>query len=510
MIKQQKMKSLKYYLMIMSATLGFWSCSDDNDPAVDNGSNVAISLSSDTIQVAKEGGSVAVTVTSDGDWRLAGTCEWAHPSATEGKSGEEVTFTVDENTTGEKLSATFKFFTGSTVVPLLIESNPDYTLSLLSEDLIEIAEEGGKATVNVQTNIADLSIVSSEGWVVLARQNDFKGERIIQLTVNENDTYLPRSSSVTVSSPLTEEVLNITINQSPTEKFEVTQENMENNTIVYDDYSARSVEFKVLTNLEFTAEVAEGNDWIEGPQISEPVVGDDGLSAYTVTYDLSAAQQLRAGTINFVANEFEYAISIVQKSSSDKLIDIPDAALASALEDNGWIVKFGNQYSILEDGLNATALEYDDYYNRITDLTGIENFPNLEKVSISVSGSLKKIDISGLHKVKELGLHYGTNLSLFNLGDNPITTFSLSSVISYGYTFAESLTFISEKMEELDLYLYSSPFFSYTKVIDVSECPSLKKLNAVGCSNALEKIILKQGQEIPELLKDDSVTIEYK
>ena len=504
------MKSLKYYLMIMSATLGFWSCSDDNDPAMDNGSNVAISLSSDTIQVAKEGGSVAVTVTSDGDWRLAGTCEWAHPSATEGKSGEEVTFTVDENTTGEKLSATFKFFTGSSVVPLLIESNPDYTLSLLSEGVVEIDKEGGKMTINVQTNIADLSIASSESWITLSRQNDFKGKRIIQFTVDGNDTYLPRSSSVTISSPLTEEVLNVTVSQSPSEKFEVTQENMEDNQIVYNDLTARNVEFKVLTNLEFTAEVAEGNDWIEGPQISKPVVGDDGLSTYTVTYDLSAAQQLRAGTINFVANEFEYAVSIIQKSSSDKLIDIPDAVLASVLEDNGWIVKFGNQYSVQEKGLKATAFEYSDYYDRISDLTGLENFPNLEKISISVDYYMEKIDISGLHHVQELNLLYGMGLSVFNFGDNPIIAYNLSTSLGVRYTEAETLTFISKNMEELDLTMSMSAFYSYTKTLDVSECPALKKLNATSLSNVLETIYLKTGQEIPELLKPESVKIEYK
>ena len=113
------MKQLKYYMMILSALLMLGSCSDDDDPTT--GMDARISLSSDVLQVTKEGGTVSVTVTSDADWRLAGVCDWAHPSATEGQNGDVVTFTVDENTTDEDLSTTFKFFTGASVAPLVIE-----------------------------------------------------------------------------------------------------------------------------------------------------------------------------------------------------------------------------------------------------------------------------------------------------------------------------------------------------------------------------------------------------
>ena len=89
------MKQLKYYMMILSALLMLGSCSDDDDPTT--GMDARISLSSDVLQVTKEGGTVSVTVTSDADWRLAGVCDWAHPSATEGQSGDVVTFTVDED-----------------------------------------------------------------------------------------------------------------------------------------------------------------------------------------------------------------------------------------------------------------------------------------------------------------------------------------------------------------------------------------------------------------------------
>ena len=64
------MDFLKNIMITLLAATMLWSCSD-NDESI-NGGETSISLSTNTIQADKNGGNITVTVTSSGDWRLAG------------------------------------------------------------------------------------------------------------------------------------------------------------------------------------------------------------------------------------------------------------------------------------------------------------------------------------------------------------------------------------------------------------------------------------------------------
>lgn len=59
---------------------------------------VNIALSEKEKELDAEGGSFSVVVTSDRDWTLSGESAWVKASAESGKSGDEVTFTVEKNT----------------------------------------------------------------------------------------------------------------------------------------------------------------------------------------------------------------------------------------------------------------------------------------------------------------------------------------------------------------------------------------------------------------------------
>ena len=87
------MKLFKNLMIVLSASLLLWGCSDDDESI--NSGNSTISLSTNILQVDKNGGDATVTVTSSDNWRLSGICDWAHPSVTSGKDGDVVTFTID-------------------------------------------------------------------------------------------------------------------------------------------------------------------------------------------------------------------------------------------------------------------------------------------------------------------------------------------------------------------------------------------------------------------------------
>ncbi|MEB3375637.1 BACON domain-containing carbohydrate-binding protein [Bacteroides sp. CR5/BHMF/2] len=80
-----------------------------------------------------------------------------------GKDGDVVTFTIDPNTQDEKRTATFKFFTGSAVAPLQVETLPDYIIDLLSDDNLSISREENAIQIQLNTNIAEPVITYSEG-----------------------------------------------------------------------------------------------------------------------------------------------------------------------------------------------------------------------------------------------------------------------------------------------------------------------------------------------------------
>lgn len=501
------MDFLKNIMITLLAATMLCGCSD-NDESI-NGSEATVSLSTNTIQTDKNGGNITVTVTSSGDWRLAGVCDWAHPSVTSGKDGDVVTFTIDPNTLDEKRTTTFKFFTGSAVAPLQVENLPDYIIDLLSDDNLSISREENAIRIQLNTNIAEPVITYSEGgeeWLAFDRRSDFCGKVILSFKAAENVTYKERSATITISSPLVTNPVNVNVNQKRTEAIIP-----ETDVLMY-DFSARTISFKVRYNVEYTASIVQGDEWIAEQSVSQPQLGDDGLTTVTLTYTLSGATDTRGGLVRITNadNTLVSDIAVVQKDPDVELVSIPDQNLRALVVKNKWALSIaGSQCIILEAGLNATSLSNSPgSSSRLTDLTGIENFPNLTSLSLGYCTKMKKLDISGLHKVKSLSLSSTTYCEEYNLGDNPISSFNAGG--TYAYSYAESLNFSSSKLESLDLSIISwCADYDYVTSIDVSECPMLTTLNA-NRSDKVKTLYLKKGQEIPNLTKNDKTTIVYK
>ena len=140
----------KIFIAFVAVACALSACSDDD--TADDLSRATISITPDAIPAGPDGTTTQVTVTSSGDWRLAGVCDWVHPSAEAGKSGDVVTFTIDPNTSEESREAAFKFFTGSAVAPLKIVSEAGYSLTLLSEENMTVEALSTDIQVKLHTN----------------------------------------------------------------------------------------------------------------------------------------------------------------------------------------------------------------------------------------------------------------------------------------------------------------------------------------------------------------------
>ncbi len=152
---------------------------------------------------------------------------------------------------------------------------------------------------------------------------------------------------------------------------------------------------------EHTASIAQGGEWITEQSVSQPQLGDDGLTTVTLTYNLSGATNARGGIVRITNtnNTIISDIAVVQKDPDVELVNIPDQNLRTLVVKNNWAFSIaGSQCIILEAGLNATSLSNSSYSSQLTDLTGIENFPNLTSLSLGYCTNMKKLVFQGYIK----------------------------------------------------------------------------------------------------------------
>lgn len=494
------MKLLHYIFAALSAIVLVSSCSDNDDGTTGKGNAETITLSSDILQVTKDGGTETITVTSSGDWKLSGLADWVHPSATSGKNGDVVTFTIDPNIDKDIKTTTFKFFTGAAVAPLTIESAPDYQLELLSDAEISVSKDEKSFLVQLNTNIANLDIESNVDWLTFDKRTDFAGKTNLTFAITGN-AYKNRLAEVSIGSKLSSNPVIIKVTQK-----QVDAVIPEQSSFVY-DLTAREFSFKVRYNVDYSVSVGN-NNWISYEGATDGETGDDGLTTAILTFKLAEATANRGGSIT-INGAGSTTVTVVQKDPNTNVIDFPDPQLFAWLLRNNWILSTGtNQGIVTELGLKQTQFRQTSYSIELSDLTGLENFPNLTSVNLGYCRTMPKMDISGLHKVNYLKISYPTKCEEFNLGDNPLTTFEAGG--SYSHFEVQTVKVISSEVESINLNLYSSyADDDYVTTIDVSECPKLTTLKAVR-SEKLKTIILKKGQEIPNLTKQDFTKITYK
>jgi len=498
---------MKKILIAFAAAAALLCSCDDDNTGDENVSSATITISTETMTAAPEGTQQSVTVTSSGDWRLAGVCDWVHPSATSGKSGDTVTFTIDPNPTDNARTATFKFFTGSAVAPLTITSEIGYNLELISSAEMHTASAATQLKIELKTNIAELSYELPE-WIAYAGRSDGFGKTILSFDVAENAAYVGRDGKIVISSEKAQP-LTIDLTQEQTNAI-ITDE-----TFLDLDLAAQEVTVVVKSNVAY--EINKFVDWISEGTLVSSNEQEDGLKADTYTFSLTEATGPRGSYVTFQWGDLFTNVTMLQKDPNTEMVIIPDVVFRHDLDSKGWILDFGNESCIvLEEGLKATSYSHTgSYYSSFSSIEGIENFPNLESITIDNHSNIKSIDISKLTKVSNLTISRLYNLETVDLGDNPITVFKpflyKSSWSSYNYySYVQKFTVISSKVEDLDCGCnYYPQYYDDVEILDVSACPALTTLNAVR-GDKLKTLYLKEGQVIPNLTKADYTEIKYK
>ncbi len=499
---------MKKILIAFAAAAALLCACDDDNTGDEKVSSATITISTETLTAAPEGAQQSVTVTSSGDWRLAGVCDWAHPSATAGKSGETVTFTIDPNTTEAVRTATFKFFTGSAVAPLTISSEIGYNLTLLSSEEMSTKSAAEQISVELKTNIPELTCEVPE-WVTYSSRTDAFGKTILSFAVSENATYINREGNIVISSDKAAEPVTVALTQEQTNAIIVDED------LFYLDMAAQEVTVVVKSNVEY--DINRYVEWISEGTLVSSNKQEDGLTADTYTFALTEATGPRGSQVTFYWNELFSNVTMVQKDPDTEVVTISDDVFRSDLVSKGWVLDLGaGACIILEDGLNATSYSSEgSYYQSFASVDGIENFPNLESVTLKNHRNLLTLDLSKMTKLTNVEVGGCYNLENVNLGDNPVTVFKpfeyKTSWATYNYySYVSKFTVAGSKIEDLDCGCnYYPEWYDYVESLDVSGCPALTKLNAVR-GTRLKILYLKEGQVIPELTKENYTEIKYK
>lgn len=493
------MKKLLY--VFAAAALVFTAC-DDEEIQVDNSS---VSLSVETVEAAPEGGVYDIKVTSDSDWRVSGFCEWARPLSESGKSGESLRIEVDPSNSRDIQTTEFKVFSGSAVKSVKVLSNPSFMMDLLTEAEVEFSSSESSLKIKLDTNVPEIESVFTDGgseWIEYVDRQEVFGKTVLSFKVNANETYIGRSTELTLSGKgksatvkVSQAQLDAIITDTP--------------KVVYTGLNAGEFTFTVNANVDFTFDLPS---WLTLVSQTTGTKGQDGLTPTTIRLSFGENAASRVADLNFISGgKILLQVSVKQQNPNAILFNITDMILRQELVKKGWILASDSstECELLEPGMTGTSLDIStSSWNalNVKVIDGLDNFPALESLSLK-NLNAETLNLDGCVKLHTLTINQLPKLKEAVLGNCPVTVFKtyLGGRYAYDYFEAASLTISSENLTEINVNS-ESYYISYYEIcseIDVTGCPKLAILKAKRVASDwygnvichLEKLYVSQAQK---------------
>lgn len=174
------------------------------------------------------------------------------------------------------------------------------------------------------------------------------------------------------------------------------------------------------------------------------------------------------------------SFTIIHSLSAQDIV-FPDLNFKQALLDEG--VDTGNDGEISQaEALAITSLDVSG--RGITDLTGIENFTNLQFLNCQ-DNSLTSLDVSGLN-----------NLEFLYCYNNSLNSLDVSDLTNLGYLFCYNNSLISLDVSDLTNLRYFYCYNNSLTSIDIRSTPELEFFRAHGNPD-LECIVVDDVNDLP-------------
>ena len=267
---------------------------------------VDVALSTSTLNIAAEGESVEVTLTSNGDWTIDACPEWLTVNPTSGNGNATLTLTAPLNDTEATRSGEMHVSTKDNAATLTVTQEAvekDYII--VSPELIESEAEGGTFTLTVSSN-CDWRANTSADWVSCEPAGGNGNETVtVTLLPIEGDIEL-REANI-VFSGAGSELHPVRVIQHAGEQIYIS---IDPSTLPF-DYDGGIQSVSVLSNGSWT--VSTDADWYT----LTPTSGN-GDAEVTVTVSENELMEARVGFVTFLSESgVSVQLDIKQEAAPD-------------------------------------------------------------------------------------------------------------------------------------------------------------------------------------------------
>lgn len=261
------MKLNKLFVFAASALLFCGACNNSDKEVTPQPVEDAISINPQKTTVGSKGGEVPVLVTSSGAWTLKGEAnDYVTPSATEGKDGDVVTFTVkaNEEEVDQIFSYTFTCGTKSAALQITLKKMASQSEEQLEifypEGSNQLTHEGGKVTVLV-TSSGNWTLEGESDFVTPSATSGEDGAEVI-FDVKANETEQEKVADYTFKMGGKTVAFRITVQGGEPELIEITSKSEMKLAYTADDRVA--VELKTnVDSRDLKAEITGADDgWL--------------------------------------------------------------------------------------------------------------------------------------------------------------------------------------------------------------------------------------------------------
>lgn len=487
-----------------------------------------IELSSGAINFLNNGScapnSNHITITSTDEWILSGkTTTWCTPSVKSGNNGDVVVFTVEPNISEDDRELVYDFICNNKSARLVVKQNRTLA-SEIGRTEYSFTKDGGTMSVFLKgetlpsLNFSD----DTDSWVTVKApsQPTPDGYRWWPFEVKANDTYFDRDGQIIFNKDKDDE-MRVNIEQTRTYALlPVTDKTV---PIQVADITEDYIYVDMKSNIdEYSFVRGNGITWLSLDSVEE-LDGHD-LPAKRFKIKVDEALGFRQGTFSIYANEpivVSHTFTVNQNNLTPDLIDIKTVVFRNWLEQyrDEYVIKHGDLYELTDAGVKLKSVPLAG--QRLTSLPStlcedVANHFHYITTFAVPQNFLTEIDISSLDQIEEV-VCYGNAVSILKLGNNPVKSIDFKTTHMHldnggmgPPAYSASFTVSGKYLESINIDDSNYGTYDTLRDIDISECPALKTLSCRRVSGAPLTILLKTGQNVPEIVAAGPYVIEYK
>ena len=251
--------------------------------------------------VPATGGKPSVKVTANKPWTLTipSAATWVTPSVTSGTGDKQITFTVSTNDSFTPRSATVTFTQAESNKTVLLEikqaaATPIFTLA--PTPLPEEPAAGGAPAVKLTSNRSWTLTIPSEATWVTPSVTSGTGDKQITFMVSTNESFTPRSATVTFTQAESNKTLQLEIKQAAATPIFT----LDPTTVAEIPAAGGEPVVKLTSNRSWTLTIPSEAPWVT-PSVKEGVAGTELPVTFTVSTNESFTP--RSATVTFTQAE---------------------------------------------------------------------------------------------------------------------------------------------------------------------------------------------------------------